>query len=63
MAPEQAKGKPVDKRAGIWAFGSGNELKIEPFSGDSYEFHVEGPGLPESAYKIAGDRIGAARAR
>src|SRR5438270_8697249 len=28
------------------------EIKIEPYSGDSFEFHLEGSGLSEAAYKI-----------
>jgi hypothetical protein len=40
-----------------------NELKIEPFSGDSYEFHLEGPAMSDAVYKMIGDRIAAARSR
>jgi serine/threonine-protein kinase len=38
MAPEQASGKPIDKRADIWAFGCCLYEALtgqRPFSGDS----------------------------
>ena len=41
----------------------GNEIKIEPFSGDSYELHLEGPAMSDAVYKMIGDRIAAARSR
>jgi hypothetical protein len=40
-----------------------NEVKIEPFSGDSYEFKLEGRALSDSLYRMIGDRIVAARSR
>ena len=42
---------------------SGNEIKIEPFSGDSYELHLEGPAMSDAVYKMIGDRVAAARSR
>jgi hypothetical protein len=41
----------------------GNEIKIEPFSGDSYELHLEGPAMSDAVYKMIGDRIAASRSR
>jgi hypothetical protein len=38
-----------------------NEIKIEPFSGDSYEFRLEGPAMSDAIYQMIGDRIVAAR--
>ena len=39
------------------------EIKIEPYKGDSHEFHVEGKDLTEEIYKTIADRIVAARGR
>jgi len=39
------------------------EVKIEPYSGDSYEFKLDGRELSDSVYKLIGDRIVAARTR
>ena len=41
----------------------GNEIKIEPFSGDSIEFHLDGPAMSEAVYNTIADRIVAARGR
>jgi len=41
---------------------NGNEIKIEPFSGDSLEFRVDGQGMPEAVYQTLANRIAAARA-
>jgi len=40
----------------------GKELKIEPYKGDSHEFHIEGKDLTDDIYKTISDRIVAARA-
>ena|SRR5579872_485990 len=39
----------------------GNEIKIQPYSGDSYEFHVDGPFMSDTVYNMIADRIIAAR--
>jgi len=39
----------------------GNEIKIQPYSGDTYEFHAEGPFMSDSVYNVIADRIVAAR--
>lgn len=39
------------------------EIKIEPFSGDSYEFRLDGRDLSDAVYKMIADRIVAARSR
>jgi len=57
------------KHSRSWSFAqikelkrnSGNEIKIEPFSGDSYELKLEGAALSDAVYKMIGDRIAAAR--
>ena len=41
---------------------NGNEIKIEPFNGDSLEFRVDGQGMPEAVYQTLANRIAAARA-
>jgi hypothetical protein len=40
---------------------NGNEIKIQPYSGDKYEFHVEGPFMSDTVYNMIADRIVAAR--
>jgi len=40
---------------------SGNEIKIQPYSGDKFEFHVEGPFMSDTVYNMIADRIVAAR--
>jgi serine/threonine protein kinase len=45
MSPEQARGKPVDKRADIWAFG----CLLFPSAGSIFR---PGSGLPEASYTI-----------
>ncbi len=42
---------------------NGNEIKIEPYSGDKYEFKVGGPFMSDTVYNMIADRIVAARAR
>jgi hypothetical protein len=39
-----------------------NEIKIEPYSGDKYEFKVGGPFMSDTVYNMIADRIVAARA-
>src|SRR5262249_10892893 len=34
-----------------------NELKIQPYSGDSMEIHLDGPGLSDAVYQTVADRI------
>lgn len=59
------------KRSRTWTYGQikelkregGNELKIEPFSGDSVEFHLDGPAMSDAIYNTIADRIVAARGR
>ncbi|MCU1339204.1 MAG: hypothetical protein JWO19_4785 [Bryobacterales bacterium] len=41
----------------------GNEVKIEPYSGDSYELQAEGPFMSDAVYNTIADRIVAARGR
>jgi hypothetical protein len=41
----------------------GNVIKIEPHSGDSFEFRLEGAGMTDAVYRTIGDRIVAARGR
>lgn len=57
-----------DSRA--WAYGQikelkrdGNEIKIKPHSGDSFEFRVEGKGMTDEVYRLIEERIVAARSR
>jgi hypothetical protein len=52
-----------------WTYGQikelkreGNEIKIRPYSGDSFEFHVE-RAMSDSVYRTIEDRIVAARSR
>ena len=40
-----------------------NEIEIEPVSGDDLTLRVDGAGMSDTAYKMVGDRIAAARAR
>lgn len=40
-----------------------NEIKVEPYSGDSFEFHVGGPMISDAVYNMIAERIVAARAR
>ena len=40
---------------------NGNEIKIQPYSGDSYEFKVAGPFMSDTVYNMIADRIVAAR--
>jgi hypothetical protein len=40
-----------------------NKIKIEPRSGDSFEFRVEGPGMSDTVYEEVAARIVAARGR
>ena len=42
---------------------NGNEIKIEPYSGDKFEFHVAGPFMSDAVYNMIADHIVAARAR
>jgi hypothetical protein len=35
--------------------------RIQPYSGDAYEFHVEGQFMPDAVYKMIEDRIVASR--
>lgn len=59
------------KHSRTWTYGQikelkrdgRNEVKIEPFSGDSYELRLEGRALSDSVYRMIGDRIAAARSR
>jgi hypothetical protein len=39
----------------------GNELRLQPHSGDLYEFHVEGQFMSDAVYKMIADRIVASR--
>jgi len=41
----------------------GSEIKIQPISGDDFEFHVRGPGMSDDAYRMIADRIAAAKSR
>lgn len=41
----------------------GRKIKIEPYSGDSYEFELEGRAMSDAVYKMIADRIVAARGR
>lgn len=41
---------------------SGNELKIQPYSGDKYELHVDGPFMSDTVYNMIAERIAASRA-
>lgn len=41
----------------------GSYVKIEPFSGDSYEFRVNGPAMSDAIYQTIADRIVASRRR
>ena len=48
MAPEQASGRPIDKRADIWAFGAVLYEMLtgtRPFAGDDVAGHRPRPGL------------------
>ena len=76
MAPEQAKGKVVDKRADVWAFGAVLFEMLtgqKPFVGDDVsdtlalvlKFEPEGRGSPEDAGEPGGahDSRPAARPR
>jgi hypothetical protein len=57
------------KHSHTWTYGQikelkrqgGNEIKIEPFSGDSMELHLEGPAMSDAVYNTIADRIVAAR--
>lgn len=40
---------------------SSNEIKIQPYNGDKFEFHVEGPFMTDTVYNMIADRIIAAR--
>jgi serine/threonine protein kinase len=46
IAPEQARGKPVDKRAGIWAFGVVLYGDTDTFSIGSRSTHAMFVGSP-----------------
>jgi len=41
----------------------GSEIKIQPVSGGDFEFHVQGPGMSDNAYRMIADRIAAAKSR
>jgi hypothetical protein len=41
----------------------GSEIKIQPISGGDFEFHVQGPGMSDNAYRMIADRIAAAKSR
>jgi hypothetical protein len=59
------------KHSRTWTYGQikelkrdgKNELKIEPYSGEDYEFRLEGRTLSDSVYRMIADRIAAARSR
>jgi hypothetical protein len=40
---------------------NGNEIKIHPYSGDTYEFHVAGTFMNDTVYNMIADRIIASR--
>ncbi|MEO8098395.1 MAG: hypothetical protein ABI811_11900 [Acidobacteriota bacterium] len=42
---------------------SDNEVRIEPYTGDNFEFRVDGKGMSQTVYKTIADRIVAARVR
>jgi hypothetical protein len=42
---------------------NGNQIRIEPYTGDEIELRVEGAGMSEAVYKSIADRIVAARSR
>jgi len=41
----------------------GSEIKIQPISGGDFQFHVQGPGMSNDAYRMIADRIAAAKSR
>jgi len=41
----------------------GSEIKIQPVSGGDFEFHVQGAGMSDNAYRMIADRIAAAKSR
>jgi hypothetical protein len=41
----------------------GSEIKIQPISGGDFQFHVQGPGMSDDAYRMIADRIAAAKSR
>jgi hypothetical protein len=57
------------KHSRTWNYGQikelkregGNEIKIQPYSGDSYEFRADGPFMSDAVYNTIADRIVAAR--
>jgi hypothetical protein len=40
-----------------------NKVKIQPYSGDDWEFRFDGPAMSDSVYKMIADRIVAARGK
>jgi len=57
-------------RSRSWTYGQikelkrqGREIKIEPHSGDSFEFRLEGSAMSDAVYNTIADRIVAARRR
>jgi hypothetical protein len=41
----------------------GSEIKLQPVSGGDFQFHVQGPGMSDDAYRMIADRIAAAKSR
>jgi hypothetical protein len=58
------------KRSRSWTYSQikelkrdGDDIKIEPYSGDSYEFEMKGKAMSKEIYQTIADRIVAARTR
>ena len=41
----------------------GSQIKNQPISGGDFEFHVQGPGVSDDAYRMIADRIALAKSR